>query len=167
MVWSMRCYKCFEAFFDWPICKILSSDWSVKCHKAFVAFDRPIRRKNFTNWPIKECFSLWPHPESVRFPFPRSPLFSFILALLVPFSFLTGRVSLTFFLISNKVRFPYLIPPVLHGKKGWVAATRICVGQLNVCNLQMKFVYHRLHRCLLLQLIFFYLFSRVSNIPLS
>jgi len=31
-------YRCFEAFFDWLICKILSSDWSIE---AFVAPSEP------------------------------------------------------------------------------------------------------------------------------
>jgi len=30
---STWCCKCFEAFFDWSICKILSSDWSIKSFK--------------------------------------------------------------------------------------------------------------------------------------
>jgi len=39
---STWCCKCFEAFFDWTICKILSSDWSIKCFKAFVVSLWPI-----------------------------------------------------------------------------------------------------------------------------
>jgi len=34
MIRSTWCYKCFETF-DWPI------------------------KKNFTNWPIKECFGIF------------------------------------------------------------------------------------------------------------
>jgi len=32
---------CFEAFFDWLICKILSSDWSIECFEVFVASSGP------------------------------------------------------------------------------------------------------------------------------
>jgi len=38
---STWCYECFEAFFDWLICKILSSDWSIECFEAFVASSGP------------------------------------------------------------------------------------------------------------------------------
>jgi len=30
------CYKCFEAFFDWSICKILFFNWSTKYFEAHV-----------------------------------------------------------------------------------------------------------------------------------
>lgn len=38
---STRYYKCFEAFFDWPINKSLPSDWSIKCFEVFVASSGP------------------------------------------------------------------------------------------------------------------------------
>jgi len=31
----------YLAFFDWLICKILSSDWSIECFEAFVASSGP------------------------------------------------------------------------------------------------------------------------------
>jgi len=34
-------YECFKVFFDWLICKILSSDWSIECFEAFVASSGP------------------------------------------------------------------------------------------------------------------------------
>jgi len=36
-LWFIWCYKCFEVFFDWSICKILSFDWSIKYFEAFIA----------------------------------------------------------------------------------------------------------------------------------
>jgi len=33
---SRYCNECFEAFFNWSISKIFSSDWSIKCFEAFV-----------------------------------------------------------------------------------------------------------------------------------
>ena len=45
----------------------LNSGCGQSLYKYFEAFDGPIRRKNFTNWPIKICFkafavSRWPYP---------------------------------------------------------------------------------------------------------
>ena len=36
-IWSTRCCKRFETFFNWSICEILSSNWSIKRFKTFVA----------------------------------------------------------------------------------------------------------------------------------